>query len=100
MHKVSEVQFPSQLLAFGDGGSGSPTLWEDDSFWIKKVTILTTDAGFNRIVQDDAGARRHFGKANYAWADGHVFINDANDLRCDADACWWSLRLDNHRAIP
>lgn len=100
MHRLSEVQFPSKLITFGDGGSGSSTLWEDDSFWIKKTSTLTTDPGFNRIVQDDAGARRHFGKANYAWADGHVFIHDANDLRCDIQECGWSMRLDNHRVMP
>ncbi len=100
MHTLAEVQFPSKLIFFGDGGSGSPTLWEDDSFWIKKTSVLTTDPGFNRIAQDDAGARRHFGKANYAWADGHVFIYDANDLKCDTQECWWSMRLDNHRVTP
>ncbi len=97
LHRLAEAQFPDKLVAFGDGGSGSPTLWEDDSFWIKKVTLLTTDPGFNRIAQDDTGPRRHFGKANYAWGDGHVFIHDANEIRCDTDQCWWSLRIDNHR---
>ncbi len=100
MHKLSEVQFPAKLIFFGDGGSGSPTLWEDDSFWIKKTSVLTTDPGFNRIAQDDAGARRHSGKANYAWADGHGFIDDANDLKCNTHECAWSMRLDNHRVTP
>lgn len=96
MHRLAEVQVPSSLIWFGDGGSGSPVLWEDDSFWIKKTTVLTTDPGFNRIIQADAGARRHFGAANYAWADGHAFPWDANDLRCDPEQCWWSIRLNNH----
>ncbi len=100
MHRVADEQNPGMLIFFGDGGSGSPALWEDDSFWIKKVTVLTTDPGFNRVAQDDYGARRHFGKANYAWGDGHVFIHDPNDLRCDAGQCWWSLRLENHRLVP
>ena len=28
--------------------------------------------GFNRILQDDYGCRRHAGKANYVFADGHA----------------------------
>lgn len=97
MHRAAEVQFSDKLVWFGDGGSGSPTLWEDDSFWIKKVNLQYTDPGFNRIAQDDAGCRRHFGKANYCWADGHASVLDANDVRCDTSQCWWSLRFDVHR---
>lgn len=97
MHKIGDIQFPDKLVWFGDGGSGSPTLWEDDSFWIKRVILPYTDAGFNRIQQDDTGCRRHFGKANYSWADGHVFIYDANDIRCDTGQCWWSTKINIHR---
>ena len=54
------------------------------------------DAGFNRILQDDYGCRRHDGKANYVFADGHAGRYNANDIRCDEGECWWSLRLDAH----
>lgn len=100
LHMIAEAKAPAKLIWFGDGGSGSPTLWEDDSFWIKKVTLLTTDPGFNRIAQDDVGAQRHFRKANYAWADGHASLENANDLRCEEGECWWSLRLDSHIPTP
>ena len=97
--KMSDVQFPSKLVWFGDGGSGSPSLWEDDSWWIKKVVVDYLAPGFNRIQQDDYGSRRHFGKANYAWADGHADFLNANDIRCDVQQCWWSTRLDAH-SVP
>jgi len=34
----------------------------------------------------DAGDR-----ANYAFADGHVQLLNANDIRCDTGECWWSV---------
>jgi prepilin-type N-terminal cleavage/methylation domain-containing protein/prepilin-type processing-associated H-X9-DG protein len=37
------------------------------------------------------------GKANYVFADGHRGLYNANDIRCDATGCWWSLQLDAHR---
>ena len=87
---------PAKLIWFGDGGSGT-ALWSDDNWWIKDVVSGDEDdAGFNRILQDDYGCRRHNGKANYVFADGHAGLYNANDLRCDEGECWWSLRLDAH----
>lgn len=97
LRKVSEIQFPDRCTLFTDGGSGSPSLWEDDSWWVKRVIVNYLDAGFNRAQQSDYGCARHFGKANYAWADGHVSIKDPNDIPCSTDQCWWSTRLDAHR---
>ncbi len=96
LHKATEISAPAKLIWFGDGGSGT-ALWSDDNWWIKDVIPGAEDeAGFNRILQDDYGCRRHNGKANYVFADGHAGLYNANDLRCDEEECWWSLRLDAH----
>ena len=96
LHKTTEISAPAKLIWFGDGGSGT-ALWSDDNWWIKDIVSGAEDeAGFNRIVQDDYGCRRHNGKANYAFADGHTGLYNANDLRCDEGECWWSLRLNAH----
>jgi prepilin-type processing-associated H-X9-DG protein/prepilin-type N-terminal cleavage/methylation domain-containing protein len=96
LHKSSEIGAPAKLIWFGDGGSGT-ALWSDDNWWIKDIVAGAEDnAGFNRLLQDDYGCRRHNGKANYVFADGHAATHDANDLRCDARECWWSLRPDAH----
>lgn len=52
---------------------------------------------FLHRLQDDYGCRRHAGKANYVFADGHTQAYNANDIRCDEGECWWSPRLDIHR---
>ena len=97
LHKSTEIEVPAKLIWFGDGGSGT-ALWSDDNWWIKDVIPGAEDnAGFNRFVQDDYGCRRHDGKANYVFADGHVAMYDANSVRCDEQECWWSIRLDAHR---
>ena len=97
LHKTTEISSPSKLIWFGDGGSGT-ALWSDDNWWIKDVIPgAEDDPGFNRLLQDDYGCRRHEGKANYVFADGHLGLFDANAIRCDEGECWWSVRLDGHR---
>lgn len=96
LHRTSEISAPAKLIWFGDGGSGT-ALWSDDNWWIKDITDGAEDeAGFNRLQQDDYGCRRHEGKANYVFADGHRGLYNANDIRCDEGECWWSLRLNAH----
>jgi prepilin-type N-terminal cleavage/methylation domain-containing protein/prepilin-type processing-associated H-X9-DG protein len=96
LHKSTEMTAPAKLICFGDGGSGT-ALWSDDNWWIKDVIPgAEDDPGFNRVLQDDYGCRRHDGRANYVFADGHMGRYDANDIRCDESECWWSLRLDTH----
>jgi prepilin-type processing-associated H-X9-DG protein/prepilin-type N-terminal cleavage/methylation domain-containing protein len=96
LHQTTEMSAPAKLIWFGDGGSGT-ALWSDDNWWIKDVVPgAEDDPGFNRILQEDYGCRRHSEKANYAFADGHVGRYNANDIRCDEGECWWSLRLDAH----
>jgi prepilin-type N-terminal cleavage/methylation domain-containing protein/prepilin-type processing-associated H-X9-DG protein len=96
LHKTTEISHPARLIWFGDGGSGT-ALWSDDNWWIKDVSPgAEDDPGFNRLLQDDYGCRRHHGKANYVFADGHFGLYNANDLRCDKEECWWSLRLNAH----
>ena len=96
--KQTEIQAPSKLIWFGDGGSGTAALWADDNWWIKSGASGYAQGapGFNRLLQNDYGCRRHNAKANYAFADGHVQKLGANDIRCDVNECWWSLRLDVH----
>jgi prepilin-type processing-associated H-X9-DG protein/prepilin-type N-terminal cleavage/methylation domain-containing protein len=98
--RTSQISAPSKLIWFGDGGSGTAALWADDNWWIKSAApgYAQGAPGFNRILQDDYGCRRHSGKANYAFADGHVWHYDANDLRCDQQECWWSVQIGGHRA--
>jgi prepilin-type N-terminal cleavage/methylation domain-containing protein/prepilin-type processing-associated H-X9-DG protein len=96
LHKSTEIGAPAKLIWFGDGGSGT-AMWSDDNWWIKDVVDgAEDDQGFNRLLQDDYGCRRHEGKANYVFADGHTGRYNANDIRCDEEECWWSLRLDAH----
>lgn len=69
----------------------------DDNWWIKDVVDgAEDDAGFNRLLQDDYGCRRHNGRANYVFADGHLSLYNANDIRCDEGECWWSLQVNAH----
>lgn len=97
LHKITEISAPAKLIWFGDGGSGT-AFWSDDNWWIKDVIPGAEDEpGFNRLLQDDYGCRRHHGKANYVFADGHVGTYDANELRCDHSECWWSIRSDTHQ---
>lgn len=96
LHKTTEISSPSKLIWFGDGGSGT-AMWSDDNWWIKDVVDgAEDDAGFNRLLQDDYGCRRHGGKANYVFADGHRGLYGANDIPCNTSECWWSLQLDAH----
>ena len=96
LHKTTEISSPSKLIWFGDGGSGT-ALWSDDNWWIKDVVDgAEDDPGFNRLLQDDYGCRRHSGKATYVFADGHSRLYNANDIRCDEQECWWSLQLNAH----
>ena len=97
MKKLTQVTRTSRLIWFGDGGSGNPNLWEDDAFWIKRVTPEFLDPGFNRLEQDDYGARRHDGRANYSFADGHVDRLNANRIACSREDCWWSVHHDFHK---
>ena len=99
LHKTTEMLAPAKLIWFGDGGSGTD-LWSDDNWWIKCITPgAEDDTGFNRLQQGDYGCRRHSGKANYAFADGHVQLLHANDIPCNENECWWSLRPDAHRRL-
>jgi prepilin-type processing-associated H-X9-DG protein/prepilin-type N-terminal cleavage/methylation domain-containing protein len=102
LSKHTQIMAPSKLIWFGDGGSGTATLWADDNCWIKSTATANNqqnDPGFNRLLQDDYGCRRHDGKANYTFADGHVALYNANSLRCDTEECWWSTRIDAHRIV-
>jgi len=97
--RISSIMSPTKLILFGDGGSGTATLWGDDNWWIKVATggFSQGDPGFNRLLQDDYGCRRHSGKANYVFADGHAQSLNANDIPCNTTECWWSVRPDVHR---
>ena len=104
LHRSSEINAPAKLIWYGDGGCGSPATWADDSWWIKSTDTSgngSEDApGFNRLQLDQYGCTRHEGKSNYAFADGHVQLLNANEIRCDAGECWWSVDLYFHRTHP
>jgi prepilin-type processing-associated H-X9-DG protein/prepilin-type N-terminal cleavage/methylation domain-containing protein len=74
-------------------------MWADDNWWLKSAAAgyAQGEPGFNRLLQDDYGCRRHTGAANYVFADGHAQRYNANDLRCDEVECWWSPQLNVHR---
>jgi prepilin-type processing-associated H-X9-DG protein/prepilin-type N-terminal cleavage/methylation domain-containing protein len=101
LHRSSEISAASKLIWYGDGGCGSPTTWADDSWWIKNSDTSGSGsedaAGFNRLQEDQYGCQRHDGKANYAFADGHVQLLNANEIRCDREECWWSINLQYHQ---
>jgi prepilin-type processing-associated H-X9-DG protein len=104
LHQSTQITSPSKLIWYGDGGCGSPTTWADDSWWIKSTDTAGSGsedlAGFNRLLQQQYGCQRHEGKANYAFADGHVQLLNANEIRCDRAECWWSINLTYHQTQP
>ncbi|HUD45189.1 MAG TPA: prepilin-type N-terminal cleavage/methylation domain-containing protein [Candidatus Baltobacteraceae bacterium] len=104
LHRSTEIGTASKLIWYGDGGCGSPTTWADDSWWIKNTDTSGNgsedEAGFNRLLQDQYGCQRHDGKANYTFADGHVDLLNANEIRCDRGECWWSINLQYHQTQP
>lgn len=104
LHRSSEISTASKLIWYGDGGCGSPTSWADDSWWIKNSDTSGNGsedlAGFNRLQEDQYGCQRHEGKANYAFADGHVQLLNANEIRCDTNECWWSVNIKYHQTQP
>jgi len=94
--KSTEISAPAKLVWFVDGGSGT-ALWSDDSWWIKDIVEgAEDDPGFNRLQEDDYGCRRHNGRANYVFADGHAGGYKHSEIRGDQGECWWSVRLDAH----
>jgi len=100
LHRTAEITNPSKLIWYGDGGCGSPATWADDSWWIKNTDTSGGGSedlpGFNRLQQDQYGCQRHFKKANYAFADGHVESLSANDIPCNTTECWWSVDIHYH----
>lgn len=97
LHRSSDITAPSKNIWYGDGGCGSPENWADDSWWIKDTNPgFEDDPGYNRLLQDQYGCERHGGKANYAFADGHVATLDPNLIPCNEDECWWSVALNFH----
>jgi len=101
LHRFTEIVAAAKLIWYGDGGCGSPTTWADDSWWIKNSDTTSAASedkpGFNRLLQDQYGCQRHDGKANYAFADGHVQLLNANQIRCDRAECWWSINPAYHQ---
>lgn len=100
LQKTSEITSPSRLIWYGDGGCGSPATWADDSWWIKNSDTTGSGSedlpGFNRLLEDQYGCQRHWGDANYAFADGHVERLNANDIPCNTQECWWSVQINYH----
>jgi len=101
LKKYAEIKTPGRLIWFGDGaGDDTQVKWgTDNGWWIRSAAsdYSQGEPGFNRLLQNDYGCRRHSRKANYAFADGHTDLLDANRIPCNTDQCWWSIRPDAHR---
>ncbi|MFZ4575908.1 MAG: type II secretion system protein [Phycisphaerales bacterium] len=95
--KTGEVEFPSQMILYGDGHGDAFNRWPEDRWWIFKDTSPVRGYGYNRFQQGDRAAGRHGGKVNYAFQDASVKMMDSNDIPCTQDKCWWSLKLNTHR---
>ncbi len=79
---LSSVRFarPSSLIICGDSHNGGT-----------QISIESNAPGFNRIVAGQAaGAERHGGMANYAFADGHVESLRPHNIPCTTTDCWWA----------
>jgi|GEM_PF-6860131 len=64
----SEVVAPSEMIAIGDGYSGnSKALYFGESTLWRQYTVIGNDS-FETTVND----KRHQGKANVVFCDGHV----------------------------
>ncbi len=102
LHRSTEISTASKLIWYGDGGCGKPGNWADDSWWIKNSNTGSAGSedlpGFNRLQEGQYGCQRHDNKANYAFADSHVELLNANAIRCDLQECWWSINLTYHKA--
>jgi len=89
------VEFPLQMILFGDGHSDFGG-WPNDRWWIWKELGSSSRLGFNRVAQQDPGALRHDRKSNYAFADGSAALLDPSLIPCDREACWWSAEENPH----
>lgn len=92
----NRLEKPVQVIFFGDGNSDYDQLWPDDHWWIWKEFGNANTLGFNRAAENDPGAFRHRRKSNYAFADGHATLLDANQIPCNRDSCWWSAKASPH----
>ena len=101
LRKFSRIRSPSRLIWFGDGGGDENQVqWgNDNGWWIRSPAsdYSQGDPGFNRLLLNNYGCRRHSEKANYAFADGHVERLNANAIHCMTDDCWWSILPNVHR---
>ena len=93
--RAANVQRPSRVILFGDGHSDIRNEWPDDRWWIWKYDSENTP-GFNRVAQGDKGAVRHNRRSNYGLADGSASLLDAGRIPCNAQECWWSVKVSPH----
>jgi prepilin-type processing-associated H-X9-DG protein len=63
----SEVASPSEMMAIGDGFVGDTNVVLDGGFSFKRTYDLTDDSGSTK-----RSYKRHQGKANVVFCDGHV----------------------------
>ena len=99
--RQSECEMTTEMILFGSGGSSSPSIWPEDSWWIEKLPEPVRYPGFSRYQQyvqwgTDSGALRHDGKGAYVFADGSGRLLDPRDIPCDTSRCWWSLAIGPH----
>jgi prepilin-type processing-associated H-X9-DG protein/prepilin-type N-terminal cleavage/methylation domain-containing protein len=103
LKKSAEIRAPGKLICFGDGASDDTlaTWGSDNGWWIRSQApgYAQGEPGFNRLLQNDYGCRRHNERANYAFADGHAARLHANSIHCEENDCWWSIRPDVHSLL-
>lgn len=98
--KLSQIQFTSRCILFGDGHSSTARSYPEDCWWIWKWGNDPWTPGMNRRTQGnpggDPGAIRHGKKANYAFADASAALVGPDDIPCDTKGCWWSPEYSTH----
>jgi prepilin-type N-terminal cleavage/methylation domain-containing protein/prepilin-type processing-associated H-X9-DG protein len=98
--KISQIQFPSRCILFGDGHSSTSRSYPEDCWWIWKWGSDPWTPGMNRKTQNsptgDLGASRHGKKADYSFADGSSTLIAPDTIPCDTKACWWSPEFSAH----
>lgn len=97
--RLSQIQFPSRCIVFGDGHSSRPGAYPEDCWWIWKWGADPWNPGMNRRIQGDVAAMRHGKRANYSFADASASVIAPDDIPCDAKACWWSPEFSTHAIV-
>ncbi len=87
-----EVKVPSDMIAIGDGFAGANDPIEEDTLWHAEYNTPKPHSG-NRAD------KRHSGRLNVLFCDGHIEGMKVNDLLFDLDPKWlrkWNRDNEPH----